>query len=74
MSAFRKFDPRCFRESAGGLGDAAKFAKPAKPPPVDPSFSSFSDFSRGSSPNCDSWGAADWQAYFGERAAIRETG
>lgn len=50
MSAFRKFDPRCFRENAESPGEAAKVAKPAKPPPAaDPSFSNFSRFSSGNS-------------------------
>src|SRR5215207_3468303 len=39
---------------------------------TDPRFSNFSSFSRGTSPKRDSWSPADWQAYFDERAAIRE--
>ena len=72
MGAFRKFDPRAFRETHLPLSPAAKPAKVAKPSWPERRFSSFSNFSRGISPTRDSWTPADWLTYFDERAAIRE--
>jgi len=72
MTAFRKFDPQAYRQTRVAPASPAKPAKVAKPALTPPHFSGFSRFSRGTSPGCDSWTAADWQAYFEERAAIRE--
>ena len=84
MSLIRKFDPRIFRSNAPSAQvrpfvEPAKVAKAAK---VEPSaslssanFSKFSSFSRTSSGSGDpdeTWSGDDWQAYFEERAAIRE--
>jgi hypothetical protein len=72
MMAFQKFDPEAYRST---LVRPVAPAKPAKPANVDRTprdLSSFSNFSRASSPTRESWSAADWQAYFEERAAIRE--
>lgn len=73
MGAFRKFDPRTFRETHAPLPGPAKPAEAAKPSwPPQRRFSSFSRFSSGTAPTRDSWQGADWLAYFDERAAIRE--
>jgi hypothetical protein len=71
MRAFEKFDPRAYR-SRVWPSPPAKVAKVAKPASAGRRFSSFSNFSRGTSPTRASWSSADWQAYFDERAAIRE--
>ena len=72
MGAFRKFDPRAFRQTQFQPVPPAKPAKVAKPSWPERSFSSFSNFSRAIVPARDSWTPSDWQAYFDERAAISE--
>ena len=72
MAAFRKFDPRAFRETHVPPSPPAKPAKVAKPSWPERRFSSFSNFSSAAVPERDSWAPSDWQAYFDERAAIRE--
>jgi hypothetical protein len=69
MRAFQKFDPAADRSMRVSPLPAAKPAKVAK---AGRHFSSFSNFSRATAAARDSWTAADWQAYFDERAAIRE--
>src|SRR5215204_4680340 len=72
MSAFQKFDPEAYRSTLVRPVVAAKAAKAANVDRTTPAVSSFSKFSRASSPTRESWSSADWQAYFEERAAIRE--
>jgi hypothetical protein len=69
MRAFKKFNPAAYRETRLSPPPPAKPAKVAKPACH---FSNFSNFSSGASPTRSSWAQADWQAYFDERAAIRE--
>ena len=72
MKAFQRFEPQAHRATRVWPSPPAKAAKVAKPTSTGRRFSSFSSFSRGASPTRDSWEAADWQALFQERAAIRE--
>jgi hypothetical protein len=72
MSAFQKFDPEAYRSTLVRPVVPAKAAKAANVDGTTPDVSSFSKFSRAISPRNESWSVADWQAYFEERAAIRE--
>ena len=72
MRAFQKFDPQAHRSALPSPLPSAKAAKVAKAGSRSSRFSSFSNFSRVTSPTRDSWTAAEWQAYFDERAAMRE--
>src|SRR5829696_10412393 len=72
MRAFQKFDPYAHRSALPSPLPSAKAAKVAKAGSRSSRFSSFSNFSRVTSPTRDSWTAAEWQAYFDERAAMRE--
>ena len=69
MRAFQKFNPTAYRSSRFPPLPPAKPAEVAKPAR---DFSSSSSFSSATSLARDSWGPADWQGYFEERAAIRE--